>query len=244
MTDKFKRQLKEGALTLDLEIQDIQLEQLYDYYKLLVEKNRVMNLTGITDEEGVIYRHFIDSLSIVKVLDLKAFQKEGKRAIDVGTGAGFPGLVLKIVFPGIYMILLDSIGKKLKFLDEVIDKLKLDRVETIYGRAETMAHKQDMRENLDLVTSRAVTSLNVLFEYGLPFLRIGGTFVSYKSGKIAEEVAVAHSALELLGGGFLYANNFLLPGPNVQRCLVVATKIAPTPFQYPRRVGVPLKRPL
>lgn len=233
-----------GALDLGLKIEGFQAEQLYDYYTFLMEKNKVMNLTSITDEDGVIFKHFIDSLSIVKVLDAKTLAAGGMKAIDVGTGAGFPGLVLKIVFTGLDVILLDATKKKLDFLNELINNLGLKNVRTLYGRAEDLGRDPDYRESCDLVTSRAVAYLPVLFEYCLPFLKIGGTLVAYKSEEIAEEVAVSHNALKLLGGSFLYANNFLLPGPHTKRCLVVAKKGSNTPLVFPRRVGVPLKKPL
>lgn len=244
MTENFKRKMSDGAYKLGIELEDIQLERLYYYYQFLIKKSKIMNLTTITDEDDVIYKHFVDSLSIVKVLDLNTFQDSNKRVLDLGTGAGFPGLVIKIVFPGIDMALLDATKKKLDFLDELITKLKIDKVRTVHGRAETIAHDEGMRETFDLVLSRAVAYLPVLLEYTLPFLKIDGSFVAYKSEKIAEEIGASHASLKTLGGNFLSANSFLLPGSGIRRCLVVIEKCTQTPLKYPRRYSALLRKPL
>ena len=181
---------------MGIELTDHQLQQFLIYYEMLVEKNKVMNLTAITDFDEVIEKHFLDSLSLIRVLDLH----QPISVMDMGTGAGFPGIPLKIAFPEISVTLADSLNKRVIFLKEVIDELGLKDIDAIHGRAEDLAQKKDYRENFDLCVSRAVANLSTLAEYCIPFVKIGGMFIAYKAGECDEEVAAAKSSVFLLGG--------------------------------------------
>ncbi len=232
--------IKEKIAKLGMEIQDSQARQFYQYYELLVEWNRFMNLTGITEFEEVVQKHFVDSLSIVLVKDME----EVNDLIDVGTGAGFPGLPLKIVFPYIKVTLLDSLNKRIQFLDEVIRKTGLQEIETIHGRAEDIAKPGLKREVYDLCVSRAVANLATLSEYCLPYVKIGGEFIPYKSGEIEQEMADAKAAVFLLGGKIEECKTFTLPGSDIGRSLVRIKKVNGCPEKYPRKSGLPSKSPL
>lgn len=180
MANRFEEQL--GELGIQLNVQ--QKEQFHRYYELLIEWNKVMNLTGITEYEEVNEKHFVDSLAIVKAIDIKNVNN----LIDIGTGAGFPGIPLKIAFPHIHVVLLDSLQKRVKFLDTVIDELGLETIHTLHGRAEDYAKKVEYRECFDLCVSRAVANMSTLSEYCLPYVKVGGMFIPYKSGEIEEEL--------------------------------------------------------
>lgn len=234
--NKFEKQLEKFGITLT----DIQKEQFDRYYELLIEWNNVMNLTGITDYSEVQLKHFADSLSIVRVNDL---QNTGS-LIDVGTGAGFPGVPLKIVFPHINIVLLDSLNKRLKFLNEVIEKLELKNIYTLHGRAEDYAKKSEYREKFDVCVSRAVANLSTLSEYCIPFVKVGGSFISYKSSDSDEEINQSHRAIGMLGGKIEKIDKFLLPESDIGRSLIEIKKIKNTPGKYPRKAGVPVKEPL
>ena len=218
---------------------DEQLMQLIRFYEMLTEKNKVMNLTAITDFEEVAIKHFADSLSISRVLELK-----DQKMIDVGTGAGFPGIPLKIVYPGIRLTLLDSLNKRLVFLNEVIDELGLKDIETVHARAEEAAAKMIYREQYDVVVSRAVANLSTLVEYCLPFASLGGCFVSYKGEKAAEELAEASKAIKVLGGGEVVSHDFSLAGSDYSRSLIKIEKVSSTPKKYPRAGGKPSSSPI
>jgi len=235
-THFFEKDLSELGLTLSKE----QIDQFLKYYELLIEWNEKINLTAITAYEDVLKKHFIDSLSLCKAMDV---QKE-LTVIDVGTGAGFPGLALKIAFPNLRMTLLDSLNKRIVFLNQVIEELKLTKIETIHGRAEDFAGKAEYREGFDLCVSRAVANLSTLSEYCLPFVKIGGQFISYKSEKIEEEMKQAKNAISILGGEVKRQVEFTLPSSDIYRNLVVIEKRKNTPKKYPRKAGLPSKEPL
>lgn len=225
---------------LNIQINEIQKKQFDTFYSMLVEWNKVMNLTGITEYEEVIEKHFVDSLSIVNIFDLS----EVNTVIDVGTGAGFPGIPLKIAFPHLKITLLDSLNKRIHFLDSVIDELKLDGIYTIHGRAEDFAKKDDYRERYDLCVSRAVANLSTLSEYCLPYIRVGGMFIPYKSGDVDDEVLESKKAISILGGKLDNVVKFQLPGTDINRSFIKIEKIKNTGKKYPRKAGLPSKEPL
>lgn len=235
---KFKHGLEELNITLT----DEQIEQFLQYYEMLVEKNKVMNLTGITEYEEVIQKHFLDSLSLIRVIPDIASQK--LTVIDLGTGAGFPGIPLKIAFPELEITLMDSLNKRILFLQEVIDALGLKKVSAVHGRAEEMASNATHRQQYDLCVSRAVSNLAVLTEYCLPFVKKGGLFVSYKSSDSDAEIQEGKKAISILGGKLTSVDKFQLPDSDLRRALVCIKKVKDTPKKYPRKAGTPAKLPL
>lgn len=232
--------LIKGVEQLGFSLEKRQLEQFYRYYEILIEKNKVMNLTAITEYEEVIQKHFLDSISIV----LWSGFKKNASVIDVGTGAGFPGIPLKIAFPDLQVLLLDSLKKRVNFLNEVIDELGLSQITAVHGRAEDFARKADYREKFYLCTSRAVANLSTLSEYCMPFVKVGGYFVSYKSGKVEEELLQAKKAISVLNGRVEDTVSFLLPGTDIERALIVVRKEKEVFVKYPRKAGMPSKEPL
>ena len=235
---KFKHGLEELNITLT----DKQTEQFLQYYEMLVEKNKVMNLTGITEYEEVIQKHFLDSLSLIRVISDIDSQK--LTVIDLGAGAGFPGLPLKIAFPELEITLMDSLNKRILFLQEVIDALGLKKVSAVHGRAEEMAANAAHRQQYDLCVSRAVSNLAVLTEYCLPFVKKGGLFVSYKSADSDAEIQEGKKAISILGGKLTTVDKFQLPDSDLGRALVCIKKVKDTPKKYPRKAGTPAKLPL
>lgn len=233
-TTEFINDLK----TIGIELSDEQLEQFLTYYEMLIEKNKVMNLTAITDFDEVLEKHFEDSLSLIQAVDLEKSQT----VIDLGTGAGFPGIPLKIAFPNLQITLVDSLNKRILFLDDVIRELGLVGIDTVHGRAEDLAKNSDYREKFDLCVSRAVANLSTLSEYCLPFVKIGGKFISYKAGECDEEVAASKSSVFLLGGKISDIKKFELGESG--RAFVIIDKVSGTPKKYPRKAGTPSKDPL
>lgn len=232
--------LRTGCAELGVTLSQQQEQQFIKFYEYLIEKNKVMNLTGITDFEEVLIKHFLDSISCVKVLNMDEIES----IIDVGTGAGFPGIPLKILFPHINMCLLDSLKKRVAFLDEVINLLGLQSISAVHGRAEEYAKNKKYREKYDLCVSRAVSNLATLSEYCLPFTKCGGYFISYKSGKIQEEVENSRQAIKILGGEVKNIEYFNIPQSDIERSFVIIKKRNVTPGKYPRKAGTPLKEPL
>ena len=231
-------QFKKGLSNLNIDLTEKQIEQFLKYYEILVETNKVMNLTAITEFDEVIEKHFLDSLSLVRVFDLN----RNVKILDLGTGAGFPGIPLKIAFPEIDIVLADSLNKRVKFLNEVVETLQLKQVETVHGRAEDLAKNKKYREQFDLCTSRAVANLSSLSEYCIPFVKEGGKFISYKSGEIEEEVDQAKRAIHVLGGKLDRVYKFDLH--EQKRSFVIIEKVKKTPAVYPRKAGTPTKEPL
>lgn len=232
--DKFVEECKK----ISVELSEKQLEQFRVYYEMLVEKNKVMNLTGITEWDEVLEKHFLDSISLIRVVKLD----HEVSVMDMGTGAGFPGIPLKIVFPELKVTLADSLNKRVMFLQEVIDTLRLENIEAVHGRAEDLAKHKKYREQYDLSVSRAVANLSTLSEYCLPFVKIGGQFISYKSGEIEGEVAESKSAVFLLGGKIKDVVKFEVGESG--RSFVIIDKVKGTPKTYPRKAGTPAKNPL
>lgn len=224
--------------SIGIELTDSQLNAFETYYDMLIDRNKVMNLTAITEFDEVMDKHFLDSVYLFRSIKLEADYK----LIDIGTGAGFPGIPLKIVFPELKITLLDSLNKRVGFLNDLIEELNLNNIEAIHGRAEDIARDKAYRASYDIAVSRAVANLSTLSEYCLPFVKIGGKFVSYKSGDCADEVDNAKAAIQLLGGKinkideFSYSNN--------SRSFIVIDKVMNTSNKYPRKAGLPSKKPL
>ena len=230
MSDKFEQ----AGFTFS----DLQKRQFYTFYNMLIDKNKVMNLTGITEFTEVVEKHFLDSIYLNHVTDLD----QPVKIIDLGTGAGFPGIPLKIAFPEIEITLVDSLNKRIHFIEEVIEELGLTSIYAVHSRAEELARNSEYREKFDLCVSRAVANLSTLEEYCLPFVHIGGKFISYKSGEIEEEVQESKKACFLLGGKLKEVYKFDLE--ESKRSFVVVEKVKTTPKTYPRKAGTPSKMPL
>lgn len=245
MTNDYSQMIKDFS-SFDIELTDKQLDQFDKYYQLLIKWNEVMNLTAITEFKDVCKLHFVDSVSGYKFFD---FSKEEFSLVDIGTGAGFPGIPLKIIFPQLHITLLDSLNKRLNFLNEVIDQLELNErgsIKTLHGRAEDycIAKEGSLRETFDIAVSRAVANMSTLSEYCLPYVKVGGSFIAYKSEKAQEELKDAKGAIHLLGGKLISADEFLLPDSDVSRTICIVEKKENTSKKYPRKAGVPSKQPL
>lgn len=231
--------VKDYLTELNIEVSDKQAELFEIYYEFLIFRNSKINLTSITDKEDVIIKHFVDSITLLQYIDVS-----DKYLLDVGTGAGFPGIPLKIMCSSCNVVLLDSLNKRVGFLKELIARLNLTGIETVCGRAEDYGHDDRFREKFDIVTSRAVAGLNTLSEYCLPFVNPDGIFVSYKSGNIDDEASASDTALTKLNGRIDKIERFTVPGSDYERSLVFIIKTGDTPNVYPRRAGKPSKRPL
>lgn len=232
--------LVDGCSEFGVMLTNTQIDQFIKYFEILVDWNKVMNLTGITEFNEVLVKHFVDSLAVAKILDMENVNS----VIDVGTGAGFPGIPLKITFPHMKITLLDSLKKRIGFLDEVIGQLGLKDIETIHGRAEEYAKQKSYRETYDLCVSRAVANLATLTEYCIPYVKVEGKFIPYKSGKIDEELANSEKAVKILGGNISDIKKFCLPSSDIERSFIIIDKIKKTPGKYPRKAGLPNREPL
>ena len=231
---------KNGLQQLHIALSEKQMEQFLQYYELLVEKNKVMNLTAITEFDEVVEKHFLDSVSLTQQLDLH----QPLKVLDLGTGAGFPGIPLKIVFPELEITLMDSLNKRVLFLQDVISSLQLENIEAVHGRAEEAARNKKYRESFDLCVSRAVANISTLSEYCLPFVKIGGSFISYKSSTIEDELEDGKKGIAILGGKVKDVYKFTLPDSELQRSFVIIEKEKKTLKAYPRKAGTPSKEPL
>lgn len=236
--DSFQNDLKQ----FNISVTENEMNSFLKYYELLLEWNSFMNLTSITDLKDVFKKHFVDSISLVKAVpDLS---KISYSLIDVGSGAGFPGIPLKILFPDLKITLLDSLNKRVRFLSEVSEQLNLKNIIIVHGRAEEYAREKNIRENFDLCVSRAVSNLATLSEYCIPFIKKGGYFISYKADQVGDELEASKKAVNVLGGKIINQISFQLPDSDIGRNLIVIKKIKDTPFKYPRKSGLPSKEPI
>lgn len=233
-------EIKEVFDKMHIELPDGALELLNRYYEMLIDTNKVMNLTAITEYSKVVIKHFADSAAIGCITDMNG----NIDVIDVGTGAGFPGIVLKIVYPQLSVVLLDSLNKRVNFLKNVITELGLTDISAIHGRAEDIARNKDYREKFDLCVSRAVANMSSLSEYCLPFVKVGGRFIPYKADGCDEEVKTASKAVNTLGGKIRKIESYVIPDTDICRKFVVIDKLRNTSAKYPRKAGLPTKEPL
>ncbi len=232
--------LKDSMLQLGFEISEKQISQFMTYKQLLLEWNEKINLTAITDEKDIILKHFVDSVSLLTAIDIK----EGMSFIDVGTGAGFPGIPVKIMFPQINITLLDSLQKRITFLEEVIGTLQLQNTECIHMRAEDGGQSKELREHFDCCVSRAVASLNILCEYCMPFVKCGGYFVSLKGPDVSQEIMEAQKAISTLGCKLEKTEKVEIPNSDITHSVIILKKLCQTPSQYPRKAGKASKSPI
>lgn len=236
--ENFRKEIKIYCSKINIEIKIKELENLYQFMNLLIEKNKQINLTAIIEEKDIILKHFIDSIIIQNSI------KDSNNIIDVGTGAGFPGIPLKIINEEKRFVLLDSLNKRVNFLNEVISSLNLKKVEAIHFRAEEAGQKEEYREKFDIVLSRAVSRLNTLAEYMLPFAKVGGKCICLKGPNMKEELEEAKNAIEILGGKIEKTEEYYLPESDIGRTIIVINKVKHLPNKYPRKAGVPSNRPL
>lgn len=235
-----RKLLVDGANELGIALTETQVEQFMKYKALLLEWNEKMNLTAITDDFEVITKHFLDCLTVVNALDMKNV----KNMIDIGTGAGFPGMVIKIAFPHIHVSLVDALKKRLTFLGTVIDELGLTKIEVVHSRAEDLGKKADYREGFDICASRAVANLAVLGEYTLPFVKKGGYLIALKGQKLDEELEIGKKAIAILGGELEAVVDATVPFTDLNHKIAKIKKVKETPKKYPRKSGEPTKAPL
>ena len=234
----FKKELEKKVKQIEITLNENQEDDFYKYMELLLEWNEKINLTAITDPKEILLKHFIDSITISKYIEKK------DKVLDIGTGAGFPGIPLKIINKENEFTLLDSLNKRITFLNDVIQKLNLEKICAIHGRAEEFIKKSGERESYNIVTSRAVAKLNVLLEYMLPFTKIGGRCICMKSFEIEEELKEAKKAIEILGGEIEKIDIIALPESEIKRKIVVIKKVKNTINKYPRKAGTPEKEPI
>lgn len=236
--EEFFSKLSSDSLNINIHLNDIQMEQFYQYMKLLLEWNQQINLTAITEENEIIKKHFIDSITISKYIE------KDSKVIDIGSGAGFPGIPLKIAEETYNITLIDALNKRLKFLNEVIGTINLKNIQTIHTRAEDIGKNIVYRETFDVAVSRAVASLNVLVEYLLPLVKVGGKCICMKGNNVKIEIEEAKKAIELLGGKIEQIEEFNLPNSDITRSIIIIKKIKNTPNKYPRKAGIPSKDPI
>lgn len=237
---EYKELLINGLNELGIPFNQNMIQQFEEYFDLLIKWNEVVNLTSITEEKEVIIKHFLDSLLVCRTIDLNQINN----LIDIGTGAGFPGLPIKIVFPNIKVTLMDSLNKRIAFLEEVCKNLNIKGIECKHGRAEDLARVKGYRDSYDLVVSRAVSNLSTLSEYCLPFAKVSGKFIAYKSVNSEEEILQSKSAVHLLGGSNMKQQILKIPYSDIERTYVLIDKVRNTPSMYPRKAGTPAKNPL
>ena len=236
--EEFKKKMKFYLEELSIMFNEEQYKKFYKYMNLLIEWNEKINLTAITNKEDIILKHFIDSLTISKYID------KNSKLIDVGTGAGFPGIPIKIYRDDLEITLLDSLNKRVNFLNEVIKELKLENIVAIHGRAEEIGRNKKYREYFDVATSRAVANLSTLSEYLVPFVKEDGIIISMKGDNIEEEQEEAKRAIKVLGAKIKKIDKFELPKSDIKRSLVILKKVEKTPIKYPRKPGTPAKEPI
>ena len=234
---EFEKEIIKNGKKIGLDIAEKESKNLYKYMLLMLEWNENVNLTAITEEKEIIYKHFIDSLSVNKYLTNK------EKIMDIGTGAGFPGIPLKIFNEDLNFILVDSLNKRINFLEEVKNELNLNKLELVHARAEELAKNKNYRENMDIVVSRAVARLRILAEYMLPFVKKNGICICMKGPNIEEEIEESKKSLEILGGKIDKIEHIILPG-DLERNIILIRKIKETPSRYPRKAGTPVKQPL
>lgn len=236
--NEFSTDLTYKGKNIGVEISKEQSEKFFKYMNLLLEWNEKINLTAITEPKDIILKHFIDSITIEKYI------KDNSKMIDIGTGAGFPGIPVSIIKNNVKITLMDSLNKRIKFLDEVIKENKLTNVDTIHGRAEELARNEEYREKFDIATSRAVASLNILLEYMIPFVKVGGYCICMKGSNVEEEIEKAKKALEVLHCSIEKIEKFELPGSDYGRNIIIVKKNDSTSKKYPRKPGTPVKEPI
>ncbi len=234
------RKLEEILKSSDLECTEVQVEKFEIYKNMIQEWNKKINITSITEDAEIYMKHFVDSIIVKKYFNMDKVDK----MIDIGTGGGFPGIPLKIIYEEMEVTLLDSLKKRIIFLDEVVETLELEDVELIHGRAEDFGTDEEYREQYDLSISRAVAPLNILSEYCIPFVKVGGCFISMKSGDVDKEIEESVKALEILGGRVKETIKYQLPGTDISRSIIIIEKFRDTPDKDPRKAGKPTKKPL
>ena len=235
---EFKEKLDNYLNVLNIELKEKQIKQFYDYMNLLIQWNKNINLTAIIEPKEIILKHFVDSLTVSKYINEKS------TLIDVGTGAGFPGIPLKILRNDIKITLVDSLNKRIKFLDEVIKKLNLDNIKTVHGRAEEIGRNKEYREKFDYATSRAVANISTLSEYLIPLIKNNGQCIYMKGTDLDEELEKGKKAISVLGGNIVNKEEFELPYSDIKRTIIIIEKVKNTPTKYPRKAGTPSKEPI